>query len=375
MGPPAAATAHGSVSSFADAIERYQHNWVGHVLVIGSHLSRRTVERLERECDYAQIRPRLGSLLSLVWREARPLTELAAQLAVSRQACSKIVRIAEEGGYVERIPALGGHRAQCVRLTKRGRELAEDSIRLIFEEQASYERWLGAERMQRFNAASSALFYALGLHQRNDAALGEAARRSIGVLPLVADRLEQELRERTRAKGHGGLQLSHARLIALIGDGERSVSEMARAQGVSRQATGVTVRSLESLGYVEREIDETDTRAIRVRLSERGVALVFDTLTALDELEAELRASLGPRRFDDLVDVASELRFALTLAEECFEGADAVASDGEPVARGRSEPPDRELRAIATMLEAKLGANAADRLGRLLCDGTATARA
>ena len=154
-----------------------------------------------------------------------------------------------------------------------------------------------------------------------------------------------------------------------------SVSEMARVQGVSRQATGVTVRSLESLGYVEREIDAADGRAIRVRLSERGVALVFDTLAALDELEAELRERLGPRRFADLANVASELRGALALEEECFEGDDAIAPDGESAGHARGGPPDRELRAIATMLEAKLGSNAADRLGRLLCDGTTTARA
>ena len=154
-----------------------------------------------------------------------------------------------------------------------------------------------------------------------------------------------------------------------------SVSEMARRQGVSRQATGVTVRSLESLGYVEREIDAADGRAIRVRLSERGVALVLDTLGALDELEAALRERLGPRRFADLVNVASELRGALALEEECFEDDQAVASGSQPGGQARGGPPDRELRAIATMLEAKLGSNAADRLGRLLCDGAATARA
>lgn len=375
MGPPAEASPRGAVSSFAQPVERYQRNWVGDILVIGAHLSRQTIQRLERECDYARIRPRLGPLMSLVWREARPLTELAAQLAVSRQACSKIVRLAEEDGYVERVQTQRGDRAQCVRLTERGRELAEDSVRLIFEEQAIYERWLGEDRMRRFNSASSALFYALGLHHQTDAGLGEAARHSVGVLPLVADRLEQELRERTRAKGHGGLQLSHARLIALIGDGEMSVSEMARRQGVSRQATGATVRSLESLGYVEREIDAADGRAIRVRLSERGVALVLDTLGALDELEAALRERLGPRRFADLVNVASELRSALALEEECFEDDQAVASGSEPGGHARGGPADRELRAIATMLEARLGSNAADRLGRLLCDGAATARA
>ena len=367
MPPAAASEIRDPAHDLAASIDRYRHNWVGHLLDLGGHLSRRIVDRLERECGYARIRPSLGPFISVVWREPRPLTELAGQLAISRQACSKIARLAEEDGYVERGQAQNGDRAQSVRLTKRGRRLAEDSVRLIFEEQATYETWIGADRLRRFNAASSALFFALGLQDQTDAGLGEAARTSIGVLPLVADRVEQELRQRTRALGHGDLQLSHARAIALIGDGEMSVSEMARVQGVSRQATGVTVRNLESLGYVRREDDESDARAIRVRLAERGEALVLDTVDALDTLEAEFRQTLGARRFADLVNVAAELHGALSVEEELFEARGFVNRRPGAVSRDHGTPRDRELRAIASLLESRLGSKAASRLGRLLC--------
>ncbi len=359
----------------AEEIERYRSNWVSHLLEIGGHLSRRVVGRLESECGYARIRPSLGPFISLVWREPRPLTELAQQLSISRQACSKVARLAEQDGYVERVHPQKGDRAHHVRLTERGRELVADSVRLIFEEQAAYAEWIGADRLGRFNAASSALFFGLGLQDQTDAGLGEAARRSIGVLPIVADRVEEELLERIRAKGHEELQLSHTRLIALIGDGEMSVSDMARLQGVSRQATGATVHRLETLGYVRRDGDETDGRVIRVRLAERGAALIRDTLAALDELEASFREILGSSRFTDLANVASELHGAVALEEEMFDARGFINQGSGPVRLVGPAPRDRELRAIASLLEKRLGAKAAARLGRLLGPHSAGRRA
>ena len=156
MPPSAAADARDPALERAAGIERYRDNWVRHLLGISDELSRRVVDRLERECGYPRIRPSLGPFISLVWREPRPLTELAQQLSISRQACSKVARLAEQDGYVE-VRREKGDRAQRVRLTERGRELVEDSVRLIFEEQATYEEWIGADRLRRFNAASSAL--------------------------------------------------------------------------------------------------------------------------------------------------------------------------------------------------------------------------
>ena len=162
------------------------------------------------------------------------------------------------------------------------------------------------------------------------------------------------------------MQLSHARLIALICDGEMSVSEMARLQGVSRQATGATVHSLESLGYARRDPHQTDGRAVQVRLTERGEELIRDSLEALEELEDGFRETLGVRRFADLVSVAAELHGALALEEELFEARGFVKQGSIPVSRDGRAAPDRELRTIASLLERRLGAGAATRLGQIL---------
>jgi DNA-binding MarR family transcriptional regulator len=240
---------------------------------------------------------------------------------------------------------------------------------MIFDAEASYAERIGHERLRRFISAAASLFYGLGLQEQTDPALGEAARRSIGVLRLIAHRVEEELRETTRARGHDVLQLSHARLIALIGHEGAGVSEMARRQGVSRQATSATVRSLESLGYARRETDQDDGRAVHVVLTERGETLIRDSLLALEELEKHFREILGARRFADLVNVAGALHAALHPEDDVVS---AVLPSAEAPTAGPREgdaPDDRELREIAARLEQRLGKQAAARLGTLLSPG------
>jgi DNA-binding MarR family transcriptional regulator len=92
-----------------------------------------------------------------------------------------------------------------------------------------------------------------------------------------------------------------------------TAAELGRALGVSKQAAGKTIDSLERLGYVERTADTRDARRKIVRLSEKGVdvlarsARIFDDLRArwaeilgadrLRALEADLRKVTSPEPF------------------------------------------------------------------------------
>lgn len=358
------------LSPLAAEVERYRDNWVRHLLGVARDLDRRVLTRLSDERGYEHIRPSLGPFLSLVWHSPRPLTQLAQALGISRQACGKLARLAEEPGYVERVDGNGEDRAQRIRLTRRGRELVQDAVHMISEAEVSYAERIGDDRLRRFITAAASLFYGLGLQHQTDPALEEAARRSIGVLPLIAHRVEEELRETTRTKGHDVLQLSHARLIALIGHEGARVSEMARRQGVSRQATSATVRSLESLGYARRETDEGDGRAVRVVLTRRGTELIRDSLQALEELERDFRKILGARRFSDLVSIASELHATLLTEAELIETALPRLDARAAAAQDDPSPSDSELREIAARLERRLGRDIAARLGALLSNRT-----
>jgi DNA-binding MarR family transcriptional regulator len=101
---------------------------------------------------------------------------------------------------------------------------------------------------------------------------------------------------------------------AIGADGTTAV-ELGRRLGVSKQAAGKTIETLERRGYVEREADPRDARRKRVRLTERGIDClvrserIFEALRAdwgrklgadrLRALEADLR-SVTPRDFFEL---------------------------------------------------------------------------
>lgn len=370
MGRPTNAQTRPSKDSDATDVERYRDNWVRHLLGVAQDLEHRVLTRLENECGYDEVRPSLARFLSLVWHAPRPLTELAEGLGVSRQACGKLVRAAEQSGYVERVDSASRARAQQVRLTHRGRAVVDDAVRMIIDAETAYAERIGEDELRRFIAAAASLFSGLGLQDQTDPAAGEAARRSIGVLPLIAQRVEEALREKTRAKGHDVLQLSHARLIALIGHQGARVSEMARHQGVSRQATSATVRSLESLGYARREADPSDGRGVHVVLTRRGKTLIRDSLRALEELSQEFRGILGARRFNDLLRMSAALHADLQTKFELLPVVrfDLHAPTGAP--RQTPVPGTQALREIATHLEQQLGKEAAQKLGALLARGS-----
>ena len=53
---------------------------------------------LLEERSYGGLRPSLGPFMSLIWIEGRPLTAIASQLSISKQACSQLANLAEAAG-------------------------------------------------------------------------------------------------------------------------------------------------------------------------------------------------------------------------------------------------------------------------------------
>ena len=80
---------------------RYRDNAARHLIGIARDFQNRAMRHLADECGYTDLRPSLGPLLSLVAIEARPPGALASQLAISPQACSQLVNLAEAAGYLE----------------------------------------------------------------------------------------------------------------------------------------------------------------------------------------------------------------------------------------------------------------------------------
>ncbi len=339
---------------------RYRDNLPRHLTGISRDLESRVMRSLARERGYRGLRPSFGPLLSLVWLQGRPLSGIAAQLGISKQACSQLASLAEQAGYLERRPDPADGRARLVLLTPRGRKLVEQAVWVILASESEYAQTVGPEPYGRFTDTLGRLYEGLGIPTHVDPALGSSASRSIGVLPLIVVRIQRLLMEATRARGHDGLKMSHAQVLPLIGPGGSRVHQIARVQRVSRQAISATARDLEALGYLRRDPDALDRRGVVLRLTDAGERLIRDCVAALDGVDASFRQILGGARLEQLCEVARELYQALHLEEEIFEARP------EPQPGAVTDGEESEIRQLASALRRRLGRRDTARLAALL---------
>ncbi|MCV7205035.1 MarR family transcriptional regulator [Mycolicibacterium peregrinum] len=119
--------------------------------------------------------------------------------------------------------------------------------------------------------------------------------------------------ERAHALGHTGLRPAHARLMVFLGWEGSRISDIARAQDVSKNAIGQLVDELVSLGYVERIADPDDRRAKIVRYTQQGVDMMTDAATVGELLDAEIADIIGARRLAQLRSALTEICHSLKL--------------------------------------------------------------
>jgi DNA-binding MarR family transcriptional regulator len=333
---------------------------------ISRDLQSRLMRRLGDEHGYQGLRPSFGPLLSLIWIEGRPLTAVAAQLAISKQACSQLANLAERAGYLERRPDPQDRRSKVVMLSARGRKLIEDAVAIILESESEYADLVGEPAYRRFTASLGSLYKGLGIPTHFDSALAATAEESVGVLPLIAVRIQQDLMQATTARGHVGLKMSHGQVLPLIGPEGARIHEIARVQRVSRQAISATCQDLEALGYLRREPDPRDRRGAVLQLTVRGTRLIRDSVASLDGLDRSFRDILGNKRTEQLERVARDLYQALHLEEEIFESSAGRQAEAKPKGGRRAEDSGDDIRDLATSLRRKLGSRDAARLAALL---------
>ncbi len=121
---------------------------------------------------------------------------------------------------------------------------------------------------------------------------------------LAVDRAVQE---ELAQNGFSELRPGHHVVLRHIGhDGERPVVIAERAQ-VSRQAIAKVIDDLERIGLVRRDPDPMDGRGVIVRLTDRGQAGLAIGRRAMQAIEAQLVADLGPRRWQAMRDALERL--------------------------------------------------------------------
>ena len=109
---------------------------------------------------------------------------------------------------------------------------------------------------------------------------------------VLIDDLHAELAR----QGHAELRPMHGFVFQSIGPDGTTATELGRRLGVSKQAAGKTIDTLERLGYLERDTDTRDARRKVFTLTARGIDCLERSARIFDDLRAGWAETLGLER-------------------------------------------------------------------------------
>jgi len=108
--------------------------------------------------------------------------------------------------------------------------------------------------------------------------------------------LIDELHAELARQGHPDTRPMHGFVFQAIGPDGTTAAELGRRLGISKQAAGKTIDSLERLGYTERGPDPRDARRKVVRLTDRAVDVLERSARIFDDLRARWAEIIGAER-------------------------------------------------------------------------------
>jgi DNA-binding MarR family transcriptional regulator len=139
-------------------------------------------------------------------------------------------------------------------------------------------------------------------------------RAPIGQLLGRALRMfRQDLYRRSEDAGYGRIREAHLQVFGSLDWKGTRLTTLATRAGMTAPSMSQLVDELQALGYLERVPDPSDGRAKLIRPTHEGRRLIARALRAVDEIEREYAALVGPAEFEAaartlqaLIDARSE---------------------------------------------------------------------
>ncbi len=132
---------------------------------------------------------------------------------------------------------------------------------------------------------------------------------NLGVLLFIPYRnLENRILRAVRDAGFDDVTLAQARIFQRIAPGGLRLTDLANQAQMTKQSAAGLVEQLERAGYVRRVPDPVDQRARLIQIDERGRQAAALAQAVHDQVVAEWRDHLGPRRAADLTETLGRLR-------------------------------------------------------------------
>ena len=127
-------------------------------------------------------------------------------------------------------------------------------------------------------------------------------------LLLRASQAERrETLARLRQRGYTDVTHADTALLANLDTDDTTISALARRCGITRQAASQQLALLDRKGYVSREPDPGDSRAVLVRRTDKGQALLRDALQVVADIEAGYAGHLGAQQVAELKALLEDL--------------------------------------------------------------------
>lgn len=117
----------------------------------------------------------------------------------------------------------------------------------------------------------------------------------------------------SEAKRHG-ITLLQAQIILYLSEGpsdRKKIMDLSRELGVSQPAISESVNNLVRKGLVAKEAAESDKRAVRLRLTERGEEIARSLRKWQSEAEEALKEAVGGERAGEILEIL--LRYIASL--------------------------------------------------------------
>ena len=120
------------------------------------------------------------------------------------------------------------------------------------------------------------------------------------VMGIASERFLGDALGRLDSAGYGGLSVSHAFAVQLIGSGVATITALSEAMRMTPQAVSAIVNQLHLRGFVAKGRLENDARAKILTLTRDGDRLAAGIASALRDIEREWADLVGAQRLADV---------------------------------------------------------------------------
>jgi DNA-binding MarR family transcriptional regulator len=275
-------------------LAQFSRNLPRHIAGVAQGLN----ERLMAQCvaaGHAGLRASFNQVLARLSNSGTRIVDIANACHITQQAAGQLIGELEKLGYVKRKPDSVDKRAKQLVLTARGDRLLKDCNRLAAATEQELAQAIGARAFASLQAYSATLCKALPRFQeagngRHDLALDLAG---------LATYCDEQLMELDKLKGHSRLKMSFSQVISHISPHGSLINDLARINGVSKQAISQVVKEVEDLGYIERKQNPHDARSTKLFLTDYGLQLIADSVENISVLRAQMADVLGEKALQE----------------------------------------------------------------------------